>query len=205
MRKLLLMGALLAALPAMAGTLSREGDLDPADANDVALISFKLLSAADVDIQTWGYGGTSEAPGGVNGAGAVIVAGGFDPYVSLFQGSGAGATFIESNDDGLCPPGHAAPACHDATLHLSGLAAGDYTLAIGTFGNMSFAENYGSGNLGDGFIGLGNYYDASSDTVRSTHYAVDISSAGLPAVPESASLAMLGAGLLIVVGRLRRR
>lgn len=204
MRKLLLICGLLAALPAMGGTLSTVGDLNPADASDVALLSFTLVSAADVDIQTWGYGGTAAAPGGVNAAGAVIAAGGFDPYISLFSGTGAGATFIASADDGLCPPGVAAPACHDATLHLDGLAAGSYTLAISTFGNMSFAENQG-GTLGDGFVGLGNYDDPSSDTVRSPHFAADIRSDGIPAVPEPTSLSLLLAGALVLTARTRRR
>lgn len=198
MRKLMMICSLLAALPAMGGTLSVVGDLNPTDASDVALLSFTLVSAADVDIQTWGYGGTAAAAGGVNAAGAVVAAGGFDPYLSLFSGTGAGATFIASADDGLCPPGVAAPACHDATLHLGGLAAGSYTLAIGTFGNMSFAENQG-GTLGDGFIGLGNYYDISSDTVRTPHFAADIRSDGIPAVPEPASLALTVAGLLALL------
>jgi hypothetical protein len=204
MRKLLWVCGLLAALPAMGGTLSFEGYLNEVDANDVVLLSFTLASTADVDIQTWGYGGTGAAAGGVNGAGTAIAPGGFDPYASLFSGTGSSATFIASADDGACPPGTASPACHDATLHLSGLLAGDYTLAIGTFGNMSFAENYGGGTLGDGFIGLGSYDDVSSASVRSAHYAVDIRSVGIQAVPEATSLALLGAGLLLVSVRLRR-
>jgi hypothetical protein len=104
----------------------------------------------------------------------VIGAGGFDPYVSLFSGSGAGATFLASNDDGSCPPGTLGDGlCGDSTLVTGVLPAGTYTLAVSAFLNMSFAENLGSGTLGDGFIGLGSY------GTRSYLYAVDIAGATL--------------------------
>jgi hypothetical protein len=75
---------------ASAGALSFQGNLDPANPNDVFLTTLTLSSVADLDIQTWGFGGTAGAPDGTNAAGAVIAAGGFDPYVSLFAGAGAG-------------------------------------------------------------------------------------------------------------------
>ena len=72
-------------------------------------------------------------------------AGGIDPYFSLFTGTGNGATFTHSE--------FAAVLGVNFTFDLI-LAAGDYTMSIGAFENMSFAENQG-GSLGDGFIGLG--------------------------------------------------
>ena len=134
----------------------------------------------------------------------MIAAGGFDPYVSLFSGAGAGATFLASDDDGLCPPGHAAPACADSTLTTGLLAAGTYTLALTLPFNYSFAENYGSGTLGDGFIGLDSSFDDGSCAVTcSSAYAVDISYA-VP-VPEPATWAMFGAGAVLLAGARRRR
>src|SRR4051812_24337779 len=51
-------------------------------------------------IQTWGYGGTSNAPGGANANGIVIGAGGFDPRIALFSGAqGSNGALIASNDD----------------------------------------------------------------------------------------------------------
>jgi hypothetical protein len=129
---------------------------------------------ADGQIQTYGYGGTANAPGGKNAAGVVIASGGFDPYISLFQGSGSSGTLFASNDDGSCPFGATdLGLCHDSTLKLI-LPAGSYTLTLTVFENFSFAENLGSGTLGDGFIGLGNYFDLTSGTLRSPNYAVDI-------------------------------
>jgi hypothetical protein len=200
----------LMASSTFAASLSFTGNLSPADPNDVKLIEFTLLNAASVTFQSYGYGGSANAPGGTNAAGSIILPGGFDPYFSLFQGAGDSATFLVSNDDGACPPGVAVPACLDSTI-TANLAAGTYTLAVSVFGNMSFAENLGTGTLGDGFIGLGNYYDAVSDTVRSPSYAVDVSSAGghfgPPAtVPEPGNAVLLGsAGLLLGLSRLRRR
>jgi hypothetical protein len=158
-------------------------------------------------IQSYGYGGSSNAPGGTNAAGAVISAGGFDSYVSIFDGSGPGATFLGSNDDGVCPPGNASPACHDSTLVMPSLSAGTYTMALTVFDNFSFAENFGSGTLGDGFIGLGDYYDAASGTVRTSSYAVDISASGLAVspVPEPATLPVVGFGFLAFVLASQRR
>ena len=148
--------------------ISLTGQLDPADPQDVFLYPFTLSAPTTVTVQSWGYGGTLSAPGGANASGAVIPSGGFDPYVSLFSGTGASATFVASNDDGLCPPGTIAVGnCYDSTLTTS-LPAGTYTLAVSSFLNMSLAENYGTGILGDGFVGLGSF------GVRSNAFAVDI-------------------------------
>jgi hypothetical protein len=187
---------------ARGGTLSVTGSLDPNDANDVFLFPF-TLAGTDLQVQSYGYGGTANAPGGVNAAGSVIPSGGFDPYLSLFKGMGSSATFLASNDDGLCPPGAPAPACADPTLLLSGLTAGPYVLALTVFDNFSFAENLGSGTLGDGFIGLGDYFDQASGTVRSSNFALDIGSTGAitpTPIPEPGALVLTG---MVLVGALR--
>ena len=114
------------------------GSLNPANANDVFLVKFSLSAPATVKVQSWGYGGSSNAPGGTNAAGTVIAAGGLDPYISLFSGSGINATFLASNDDGLCPPGTPVSTfCLDPTLTVN-LPAGSYTLALSAFENFSF-------------------------------------------------------------------
>jgi hypothetical protein len=115
------------------------GSLDPNNPNDVLLYTFALSAPSTLTIQSYGYGGSGNAPGGRNAAGSVIVAGGFDSYVSLFDGMGDAAAFLKSNDDGICPPGTAFPACHDSTLVINALAAGSYTMALSVFDNFSFA------------------------------------------------------------------
>ncbi len=187
--------------PCSAASISLTGSFDPNNPDDVLLYAFTLSAQSTLTIQSYGYGGTSNAPGGRNAAGSIILAGGFDSYVSLFNGTGAAATFLDSNDDGVCPPGNAAPACHDSTLVMPSLAGGSYTLALSVFDNFSFAENFGSGTLGDGFIGLGDYFDAASGTVRTSNYVVDISAPSLvvATVPEPAAWPMAAGGLLALV------
>ena len=198
------MAALILAPLVQANSLSFVGHLDDTDPNDVFLASFSLAGPSTVSIRTWGFGGTVNAPGGTNAQGQVIAAGGFDSYVSLFAGSGGGATFIASNDDGLCPPGNAAPACADSTLTTGLLAAGTYTIALTLPFNYSFAENYGTGTLGDGFIGLdSSFSDGSCAATCSSAYAFDVSY--MAPVPEPATWALFGAGMSLLSVALRRR
>lgn len=179
-----------------AASLSLQGLLAADNPNDVALIEFETKAAAALDAQTWSFGG------GTNAAGQAIAAGGFDTFVSLFAGWGGSATFMASNDDGLCPPGTAAPACADSTLRITALPAGRYTIAVSQPANFSFAENLGAGTLGDGFIGLAGSWSGGACTAScSSAYALDITSSAL--VPEPAAPLLLALGLLAL--RLKRR
>ena len=77
---------------AHAATTSLVGALDPGNPQDVVLHVVTLSSPGGLSIQSWGYGGSSGAPGGTNAQGTPVGAGGFDPYVSVFSGSGPTAT-----------------------------------------------------------------------------------------------------------------
>jgi hypothetical protein len=211
--------SLLLLLPAIASadSLSFTGSLDPTNPDEVFLATFSIASSSNVVIQSYGYGGSAGAPGGTNAAGAVIAPGGFDTYISLFSGTGATATFFDSNDDGGCGPATADPVCEDSRLDETALAAGNYTVALTLPGNFSLAENYGTGDLGDGFIDLqGDYYDFASNQVRTSNFAFDITSntalvsggttTTVPsaATPEPSSLALLASGLLFGAAKLDR-
>jgi hypothetical protein len=194
---------LLVLLPgiASADTQSYTGSLNPANPNDVYFATFSIATSSNVVIQSYGYGGSAGAPGGTNAAGTVIAPGGFDTYFSLFAGTGSSAIFLDSNDDGGCGPASPDPVCEDSRLTLNSLAAGDYTLALTLPNNYSIAENYGYGDLGDGFIDLqGDYYDYASGEVRTSNFAFDISSGtglGTPTpTPEPSSLTLLVSGLI---------
>ena len=90
-------------------------------------------------IQTYGYGGSSNAPGGRNAGGIVITAGGFDPMIALYSGMiGGGGARVAANeeDEGICGPGAGAvdPTtgnCYDSTLVFNNLAAAHTRLPSG--------------------------------------------------------------------------
>lgn len=132
---------------------------DPLDSmENVALYTFSLAAGQAVRFESQGY-----------------AAGGIDPYVSLFAGVGDTATFVRSFA-GL------AVGDFDET---QALLAGDYTVAIGLYMNMSFAENSGAGTLGDGFTGLGgsDFGDGS--------YRLVLTSSDQQRLPEPGSLYLL--------------
>lgn len=105
---------------------------DRATANNVALYTLHVAMDGTVAVSSTGF-----------------ASGGIDPYFTLFSGTDpATATVSASNYD------HATSVGGDFTQDLL-LSAGDYTVAISVYVNLSFAENLGSGVLADGFIALG--------------------------------------------------
>ena len=105
---------------------------------------------------------------------------GIDSYVSLFSGGTMAATLVGS-------------AMDDFTWTLA-VSAGSYWVSIGDWENMSFAENAGSGTLGDGFIGVGD-----PNWLGNGNYDVTVSlDTGVtppPPIPEPSQSALLLLGL----------
>jgi hypothetical protein len=141
----------LAARPALAGTVSSctsaalaiscTGALDTPE--DVFLDTFTLPVTESLTIQTYGFGG------GTNAAGATIAAGGFDSLVALFSGPATNATVLTdafsnpvASADSLslfspgCPPaglvtvGSVPGNCGDNQINTASLGPGTYTLAL---------------------------------------------------------------------------
>jgi hypothetical protein len=147
-----LAGAVLAAAAAAAGAATTlAGNLG--DAGNGALVGSDLGAADFSDANAIAdnvalYSFTLAQGGAVSVVSSGFAAGGVDPYFTLFAGADAMATFVDSN--------YAQATSTGGDFTWAGmLAAGSYEIALGAFENMSFAENLGSGTLGDGFIGLG--------------------------------------------------
>jgi hypothetical protein len=136
-------------------------------ANNVALYSFVVSATGVVTIASAGFG-----------------AGGADPYFTLFSGSGATATFLDSNFAQAYSTG--GDFDYSATL-----AAGTYEIALGTFANTSFAENLATGTLGDGFTGLG-----EPDSLGDGGYSLTLATPDVTTpLPEPAPWMLSGLGL----------
>jgi hypothetical protein len=179
--------------------------------------TFNLTAADTVTIQTWGFGG------GTNAAAQVIPAGGFDPLITLFNGPVATATIVTDGSGnpladadnllnapwsyvGNCPPagtvaigtGH---DCGDDFMQVA-LGAGAYTLVLTDANYIPFAV-FDNGSLAEGFEDLTSGVFQTCDPVSNAcitpdgNYAVDILStqSDLIATPEPSALSLLGIGL----------
>jgi len=111
--------------------------------DQVQLFPFTITDPVDfvtMDTLSWA--------GGTNLALQLIPAGGFDPVLSLFDGSGNYVTF---NDDGTCGQvGMYEGNCYDAYISMA-LSAGSYTLALTESNNFPNTPT-----LADGFTQQGN-------------------------------------------------
>jgi hypothetical protein len=175
---------------------------------DVVEQTFTLSSPTTIGLQTWGFGG------GTNAAGTLIAPGGTDPFLAIFFGTGASATILTdgmANPYGTsldmtnygnpnflgCPPAGAPivggfPQCGDITMTLPSLAAGTYTVVLSD-GEYQANAVFDNGTLGEGFTDFtgGGFCNIDINGVgcpnTSGAYAFDIT--GLPsgaAVPEPA-------------------
>lgn len=205
-----------------AASISYTGTL--ASSTDVVAETFTLTSPATIGLQTWSFGG------GTNAAGALILPGGTDPFLGIFLGTGSSAAILTDgggnpygtsldlsnygNPNFLgCPPAGApviggSSQCGDIAMTLTSLAAGTYTVILtdGQYIPQALSDN---GTLGEGFTDFtgGAFCNIAINGVNcpntSGAYAFDIT--GLPAsVPEPGPAAFVGAVILAFVIRRTR-
>jgi hypothetical protein len=144
---------------------------DNAIADNVALYAFTVTVPGTVDIVSTGF-----------------AAGGVDPYFTLFAGGDDGATVYDSNYY------HAFSTGGDFAWSGT-LVAGSYQIALGSFANMSIAENYGVGTLADGFTFLGD-----PGSLGDGSYSLGLTTP----VPEPSQAWLLGVGLAALATRALR-
>lgn len=190
-----------------ADTISETGTL--LTPNDSVLINFTLNVPATVTLQTFGFGG------GINAAGTTVAAGGFDPFVGLFSGSGGGAILVNGTSDILtnysagCPPagtvtlGSVPGQCGDVNLVFPELPTGTYTVLLsdGEYVPNAMFES-SPGFLSDGFADFTDgvfqtCYDANDCNSDTANWALDITAPAGTFTPESASLVLTGVGIAL--------
>ena len=198
-RRVAMLGLAAATSSTLAAAITFSGNLgDAANASLVAsdlsaaLFSDDLVQANNVALYTLHV----PLGGSVNFASTGYAGGGIDPYFTLFSGTDrATATFFSSNYL------HALTVGGDFTMAET-LIPGDYTVAIGAFENLSFAENGGSRFLADGFIGLGGpgFFGDGSYVLTVT---LPVAGGTVPE-PDGAMLTLTAVWAAVWAGRRRR-
>jgi hypothetical protein len=208
--------ALLVVPPAFADTVSSESFTGILASSDSVFETTITISAGtDVLLQTYGFGG------GTNAQGTAIAPGGTDPFLAIFSGVGSTAAILT---DGMgdpygtsvdltnyasftgCPPAGAlnfgGPICADVTMSLSALDAGTYTVVLSD-GQYIANAVFDNGTLGEGFSDLtgGVFCNIANNGVNCPDplggaYALDITTTSPPsAVPEPGTLELVGSCL----------
>jgi hypothetical protein len=165
------------------------------------LFNFSIGAGGVVTIQSFGYGG------GTNAAGMSIPAGGFDPLLTIFASDGSEVGSFD-DDPGCAHSNLLHGACLDS-YYSAFLAADTYTLALTESGNVPNGQlsdgfsQQGNGNFAGGFVDFNGFQEDG-------HWAIDIGpvdTAAIPGAPEPASFGLAGAGLAAVcaIGASMRR
>lgn len=145
--------------------------------DEVQMFDFNIETTSDVTLKTLSYAG------GIQADGTDISAGGFDPILALFDGSG---DFIDGNDDGIFPDVGIDPFTGEEfdTFLQTTLDPGNYTVAISQFDNFfngGFGDNVSLGFFEEGnpnFTALfgcsnGQFCDVAGDN-RTNEWAFDV-------------------------------
>lgn len=180
--------------------------------DEVREFEFSIAVESIVTIETVSYAG-----GNLVGFGFADPGGGFDPILSLFDS--AGLFIIEDDDNNFNTgpgPNNVDPVTlnsFDAFLQPT-LAAGTYTIVVTQYDNFflgAFGDPITNGFEGEGDPFLTSFFNCdagqfcdSDGNDRTNRFAFNLSAQAV-AVPEPASLALLGFGLIGVGLAYRRR
>jgi hypothetical protein len=206
---------------ATAGNFSFTGTWSQDD--QLQVFQFTAPSATTL-LRTWGYAG------GTNSNGNLILPGGFDPILSVFDATGGllpGSLLVGSNNDGagVATDGTTLSAS-DSLLLLTALnPGGTYVLILSQNDNFATGSTYGDGfgRSGQGNFTAGAFgcsgtkpFCDASPAQRNGNWAVDIGGVlsaaditnnGGGGVPEPGTILLLATGLtsLALFGRRRKQ
>ncbi len=127
---------------AFAADFSLRGTFDQDD--DMYLFNFKVETESAVTLRTYSYAGGTQADG------TVIAAGGFDPILSLFDGSGSLIAVGDDDESGTAPQDPVTGQRYDTLMNVT-LGVGSYTVVLTQYANFSNTVH-----LSDGFRQTGN-------------------------------------------------
>jgi hypothetical protein len=192
---------------------------------DVFLETFTLATSTAVTLQTYGFGG------GTNAAGTTIPSGGFDSLVAQFSGPPTSASILMSGGNPIasspattqffpgCPPAGTAPVgtesiCGDNRLTAT-LAAGSYTLLLSDARYIPLAVSPGDPSPQD-LTSASSYADLTGGVFQTCNdrgecittngdFAVDLLFASPGPVPEPGTLLLLGSALAALIWRRKPR
>jgi len=195
---------------------------DAYDASCFFQLTFTLNSTTTVSLQTWSFGGTN---GGFDAAGNHVPAGGFDPLVAFWSGTGPTATLIDGSADLLgnyttyqgCPPADKVAfsngnACGDLTMQFT-LVAGAYMITLSDAAYQPCAlVSFGCATLGDSFNDLTGgvfqtcNYDGTADAciTPNQNWLFDLNRSAAQ-VPEPTTLLLVASGVGLYCRRFRWR
>ena len=170
-----------------------------ANDNDVQLFDFSLLA----DSTTLRIN-TLSLVGGTNAAGTVIAAGGFNPYLSVWDKSTGDFKF----DTTAKNTGAEARIDNASDDPYGTLAAGNYILALSQFDNTAVGTLFSEGFAAGQGLAFGAGFPSFVNNGTSGHWAVDIynvDSASIAAVPLPGAVGFMISGLLALVSLTRRK
>ncbi len=179
---------ILAATSSQAAPISQTFSGTLSSTSQVLQEDFTTSAVSNLTIFTTSYGG------GTNLDGTTASAGGFQPNITLYTSGGDFVT-NQAVSSPIAMTDSSTGLALDGYLTDTGLAPGSY---IVTLTNWLTQQPPTATNLSDGFVNYGgSAFTDVNGNLRSSSYALNLSTSGTSSVPEPASIWLLVSGLAL--------